>query len=90
MFLPTEGEIVAHICPSKEEKGQGVEAEEDDGSGEQAPIRLREAKTSLEVLGLFILQQDGDQSEHLAMVCKLRDAVAKHGIGRQVRTTLRS
>uniref|UniRef100_M4BG56 Uncharacterized protein n=1 Tax=Hyaloperonospora arabidopsidis (strain Emoy2) TaxID=559515 RepID=M4BG56_HYAAE len=75
-----EDETVAHIFPSKEDQGQVVEVEEVNDSSEQAPIRLCEAKASLEVLDLFILQQAGDQSEYLAMVRKLRNTVAKLGI----------
>ena len=87
-FLTTEDEIVANICPSKEEIGQVVIAEEDDCSKEK-PIMLHEAKDSLEVLDLFIIQKAGDQSDHLAMVRKLWDAVAKLGVERQVQTTPR-
>ena len=36
-FLLIKNEIVAHIFPSKEEQGQGVEAEKDDDNREQAP-----------------------------------------------------
>ena len=87
-FLPTEDEIVAHICPSEEEQGQGVGVYENDDSREQAPIGLREATYYLDILYLSILQLAGDQSKHLAMVRKLQIAVAKLKIEIQVQPAL--
>jgi hypothetical protein len=89
-YLPTEEDIVRDIRQA-EETGRADENEEEVDDNEEMPtITAKEADRMLDLMIMFLLQQEGDQIRNIEHIRQIKDDVGRIRTKKMVQTSLLS